>query len=612
MRRGLSAALALLVAGGGGAVGARVSPGIGRVEPNDNRVPAGRLRGDTLELGLEVRMAEWRPEGNDGPAVEVAAFAETGKPARIPGPLIRVRAGSIISATVLNALTDSSIVVRGLTTRPAGSDSLILAPGESRRVRFTAGDPGTYFYSATPGTYAFSRAEEREQLAGAFIVDSAQGSPPDRVLVINIWTTPADSTWRRSALTINGRAWPHTERLAALTGDTVRWRVVNASGRAHPMHLHGFYFTLASRGTASADTVVPMGARSLAVTHQMPPFSTMAMSWVPTRAGNWLFHCHLAFHVVPGEGLERAPVHSHYARSPAAAEHMAGLVLGVTVRPRPGERAARRERARRLELFVNEGRRRGHAERALGYVLQRGSRPPARDSVVIPGSLLVLSRGEPTDVAVNNRIAEPVAIHWHGLELESYSDGVTGWSGMGSRVAPAVLPGKTFIARLTMPRAGTFIYHTHMNDIEQLTSGLYGAIVVLEPGSRFDPLRDHVFVLGWDGPDDGRVHLLLNGDSMPPPLELEAGVAHRLRFVNIGPAGRIAFRIVTDSGPARWRRLAKDGADLPQALAVAGPAVQPVAVGETTDVEFTPEPGTYRFVIGDPRAPAVTQTLVVR
>ena len=46
------------------------------VHPNDNRTPAGRLRGDTLDLHLEVRMATWSPEADSGPAIEVAAFAE--------------------------------------------------------------------------------------------------------------------------------------------------------------------------------------------------------------------------------------------------------------------------------------------------------------------------------------------------------------------------------------------------------------------------------------------------------------------------------------------------------------------------------------------------------
>ena len=293
---------------------------------------------------------------------------------------------------------------------------------------------------------------------------------------------------------------------------------------------------------------------------------------------------------------------------------MAGLIMGIAVRSRPGDREPPRGKARRLHLFVQEGIQRGRAPRTLGAVLQRGPRPPAADSVEIPGSALMLTRGQPTDVVVVNRMKEPTAIHWHGIELESYSDGVAGWSGAGEHLAPSIMPGDSFTARLTLPRAGTFIYHTHLNDIEQLTSGIYGAIVVLEPGQRFDNRRDHLFITGWDGEIRAPTlpHLLVNGDSLPGPLVLAAGVAHRLRFVNIGPAGLIRFAIRRDTSLVSWRRLAKDGADLPPHQAIRSPSAQPIAVGETYDFEFTPERGRYRLVAEIRENALWTRELVVR
>ena len=186
-----------------------------------------------------------------------------------------------------------------------------------------------------------------------------------------------------------------------------------------------------------------------------------------------------------------------------------------------------------------------------------------------------------------------------------------GWSGGGHRLAPSIQPGDSFVARLTLPRAGTFIYHTHMNDIEQLTSGLYGGIVVLEPGQRFNPRRDHIFVAGWDSEAEP-IHLLVNGDSLPPPLELQADVTHRLRFVNIGPAGQFPFSLYRDSTMVEWRRLARDGADLPPALARTGPAREWLDVGETRDVEFRAEPGDYRLVIGRLAKPLWARAVRVR
>ena len=101
--------------------------------------------------------------------------------------------------------------------------------------------------------------------------------------------------------------------------------------------------------------------------------------------------------------------------------------------------------------------------------------------VPVPGPTLVLTRGEPVEITLVNRLPEGTAIHWHGMELESYYDGVHGFSGAGQRVTPLIEPGGSFVVRFTPPRTGTFMYHTHMHDPRQLTSGLYGAMLVVEP-----------------------------------------------------------------------------------------------------------------------------------
>lgn len=575
------------------------------------------MRADTLELDLEVRMGTWRPEGENGPAIEVAAFAELGKASRIPGPLIRVPSGTTIVARVRNSLSDSTISIHGLVTRPAQAwDSVGIRPGESHEFRFEAGDPGTYLYRAVLGKHSINRLvnDEREQVSGAFIVDPPGPVVPDRILMISIWGSRVDSVqWRgndyRNALTINGRSWPHTERLEALTGDTVRLRVINSSGRTHPMHLHGFYFRVNARGNGVSDTLYAEENRRDVVTEVMTPFSTMAMSFAPDRPGNWLLHCHVGFHVIPAARLNKPGPGSHDAMAHDAGVHMAGLVMGIVVRPAPGWAEPVEGARRRMNLYVQEGKPRHRSPRALGFVLQEGASPPRPDSVVLPGSVLVLTRDQPTDVVVHNRLGEATAIHWHGIELESFSDGVAGWSGAGTTLAPSIMPGDSFVARLTLPRAGTFMYHTHLNDLEQITSGLYGAIVVLEPGQRFDPAHDHVYVVGWDGPE---VEQVVNGDTLGAPLELAPGVPHRLRFINIGVANVANFAIWQDSALVQWQRVAKDGADLPRNQATIVPARQFVQVGETYDFLFTPEPGEYRLVAGPPARPFYVQRLMVR
>ena len=98
----------------------------------------------------------------------------------------------------------------------------------------------------------------------------------------------------------------------------------------------------------------------------------------------------------------------------------------------------------------------------------------------------------------------------------------------------------------------------------------------------------------------------------PPPLELAAGNVHRLRFINIGPAGLVRFAIYRDTSLASWRRLAKDGADLPPAQAVRVPSAQVLAVGETHDFEFKPSPGRYRLAAELRGKPLWARVLLVR
>lgn len=576
-------------------------------DANDNRRAAGRRSGDTMFVDLDIRMARWYPEGESGDAVEAPVIGEVGRAPQVPAPLIRVRAGTVIMARITNALADSAVTWRGINSRP-GFDSITLKPGETTTRRFVAGAPGTYVYGAQVGVVNWE-VREREQSYGAFVVDSIGARTDDRIFVMNVWGDGPPEKYR-NALAINGRGWPYTERITASTGDTLRWRIVNGTIRVHPMHLHGFYFKMLAKSDPERATPIAKPRQPMLVTELMDPFSTMDLEWVAARAGNWLFHCHLAFHAVADTRYSPGfSDHDHHSGD--AAKHMAGLVMGISVADRVKTVAASRRTPRTMRLHVQEGTRRGKSERALGFVLQHGALPAA-DSVNIPGSPLILTRGEPTDITVINHLKESTAVHWHGIELESFSDGVAGWSGTAGKHAPAIAPGDSFVAHLTLPRAGTFIYHTHLNDVVQLTSGLYGGIVVLEPGQRYDPARDHLFVVGWDGPDEP-ARLLVNGDSAPPPKLLERGVTHRLRFVFIGAVNGNTLTLSDSTGPVTWRAVARDGYEMPSAQRELLPARFRGWAGQTWDFEFqTDRPGTYRLTFGNPAKPVWAGELVVR
>ncbi|MDF1505165.1 multicopper oxidase domain-containing protein, partial [Roseisolibacter sp. H3M3-2] len=475
---------------------------------------------------------------------------------------------------------------------------LRLAQGASRALAFRLDAPGTYYYwGTTTGRALDFRIREDAQLTGAIVVDPADapaGPPRDRVFVLGMWTdTVGRAPVPRDHLlaVVNGRSWPHTERLAYAVGDSARWRLINASADLHPMHLHGFYFRVDARGDGTVDTTYRDGVPRMAVTEAMSIGVTTAITWVPERAGNWVFHCHIPEHFAPRAPLGMPPPTAHHG----SGQHMGGLVLGVAVRDTAGARvvAVRRDAPvpRELRLVVRENRGSADAAPLFGFAAHaRGTAEPAPDSGRRAGAPLVLVRGEPVRIMVVNRLREPTAVHWHGIELESWYDGVPGVSGSGTRVAPMIAPGDSFEVRFTPPRAGTFLYHAHADEERQQGAGLAGPLLVLAPGARWDPAADVPVLVGSPGTfaDETRF-LLINGHAAPAPLVLEAGRPYRLRLMNMAVRrSGLLIGVVRGDAPLRWRRLAKDGADLPPALQGPTAARERVSIGETLDVEFTP------------------------
>ncbi len=524
------------------------------VQINDNRRSAGTLEGDGLVLRLRAGRGLWQPEADKGPTLQVEALGEEDGSLQVPAPLIRVQEGTTVSVSIRNGL-ETMMRVHGLCARDGTPCSPVeIAPSDTRTVRFAATGVGTYHYWATTtGAPLNFRGSVDTQLSGAFIVDPAGAAPPrDRIFVITEWTSLSPDELRRIAsaedpseafltmnpqrtLLMNGLSWPATERLSYKVGDEVRWRIVNLSTQRHPMHLHGFYFAVESVGDGLRENRYDEQTERHVVTELLAPGGTLAMRWRPERPGNWLFHCHISEHVSPERRLGLPgdrPRHRHHADKDSAG--MAGMILGITVSARaegaPSEEVPLAP-VRKLTLVMQTEAGRYGTRPAFGFVLADEDGPtPA--TVPVPGPTLVLTRGQPVEITLVNRLPDATAIHWHGMELDSYYDGVHGFGGMGSRITPSIEPGQRFVVRFTPPRSGTFMYHTHMHD-HQLASGMYGAMLVTEPGESFDAERDHVIVISRGGP--GRHQpVLINGDRRPK-MSWKAGVRHRIRFVNITP-----------------------------------------------------------------------------
>lgn len=192
------------------------------------------------------------------------------------------------------------------------------------------------------------------------------------------------------------------------------------------------------------------------------------------------------------------------------------------------------------------------------------------------------------EITVVNQLQQSTSIHWHGMELESYYDGVPGWGAQGNELTPVIKPGGSFVVRFTRPRAGTFMYHTHLNDEAQISGGLYGPLIVVESVKKFDATKDFTFMLSRAGRKGLEGPIFLNGASELPTLHWRAGQAYRLRLIDIANSNDGDFSLLGPDGLLRWRAIAKDGADLPLSQALVKEAQQELAPGEIYDFEYTP------------------------
>ena len=180
----------------------------------------------------------------------------------------------------------------------------------------------------------------------------------------------------------------------------------------------------------------------------------------------------------------------------------------------------------------------------------------------VPGPVIEARVGDVLEVHFTNHLPEATTIHWHGLRIPAAMDGT-------DMVQQPVAPGATFIYRFRLPDAGTFWYHPHSHETEQLERGLYGALIVRGDG---EPQLDAERVLVFDDVKldtkgqlakfgglvqfhDGREGdtRLING-ACEPELTIAAGQIERWRIVNASSARYVRLSI----GGAPFRILGAD------------------------------------------------------
>ena len=105
----------------------------------------------------------------------------------------------------------------------------------------------------------------------------------------------------------------------------------------------------------------------------------------------------------------------------------------------------------------------------------------------IPGPVLGFNEGDLAVINVINKMDVETSIHWHGIILPNFFDGVP------YLTTPPIKPGATFQYRIPINQSGTYWYHSHTMLQEQ--SGVYGSIVIQPKVKTLEYDKDLVVVL---------------------------------------------------------------------------------------------------------------------
>jgi FtsP/CotA-like multicopper oxidase with cupredoxin domain len=211
----------------------------------------------------------------------------------------------------------------------------------------------------------------------------------------------------------------------------------------------------------------------------------------------------------------------------------------------------------------------------------------------LPGPLIRVRVGQRLIVHFTNTLPGATTVHWHGIRVPFGMDGVPGHS-----QAP-VNPGESFTYDFVARDAGLYWYHPHVRSAAQVGFGLYGALLVDDPGDAVGVADELVLVLSdlalqGDGtlqpPDGGGAigtvfgregeQLLVNGHKQPT-LRVRAGAPQRWRIVNTAKSRYFDL----DLGGASFTQIGGDGGL--QEYAVTRESIV-LAPGERVDVIVTP------------------------
>jgi manganese oxidase len=211
-----------------------------------------------------------------------------------------------------------------------------------------------------------------------------------------------------------------------------------------------------------------------------------------------------------------------------------------------------------------------------------------------PGPTLEAREGDRVRIWVKNNLPEPTAVHWHGILLPNGMDGVSGLTQRG------IQPGETFRYEFTLKQHGTFMYHSHGDEMVQMGLGTMGFFVIHPKSEPRKIDRDYALMVNeWFVPPGASTPnpsimtdfnlFTFNSRIFPGTAPLLARPGDRVR-IRIGNVGQEDHPIHIHGH--QFKVVSTDGGDIPPAAQWSETTVL-VAPGQTRTFEFIATEGDW-------------------
>ena len=228
-----------------------------------------------------------------------------------PGPTIEAVEGDRVRILVTNRLPEHTTIHWHGIFLPNGMDGVggltqpHIEPGETYVYEFTLRQHGSFMYHP----HADEMLQAAVGMMGMFIIHPKVPTEPrvdrDFCFMLHAWdiepgtyiAKPATMT-EFNMWTFNSRVFPGIDPLVVRQGDRVRIRIANMSMHDHPIHIHGFSYTV----TGTEGGQVPKAAQIPEATVNVAVGAIRAMEFVADEPGDWPLHCHKSHHTMNAMG----------------------------------------------------------------------------------------------------------------------------------------------------------------------------------------------------------------------------------------------------------------------------------------------------------------------